>query len=106
MLNQKILKAVGELPILYDYYPYDQPRKGLFSLNKKDGEYIFPDGWEVEEKEVTIIGETNLFYVYKLSPSEQGRWVGDKVIVEKFVIPHGINKLRFIKWTTGQLELF
>lgn len=93
-------------PILYDFIKYPTPRKGLFSVEKPNGEYILPDGWEQELEEVLIIGEDNTCFVYNLKPSELGKWVGNEVIVEKFILPIGIHKSRLVKWTPVQLTLF
>ena len=92
--------------ILYNFIKYPTPKKGLFSIEKKDGKYILPGGWEKEQEEVLIIGEIDTAFVYQLLPSEQGQWVGNKVIIEKFILPIGIHKSRLICWTSGQLSLF
>lgn len=97
---------VSSWPILYGFKKFATPRIGLFSIHKKDGNYLLPGGWENEIKEYLIIGEDNTSFVYKLKPTEQEKWVGDKTIKEQFILPIGIHKSRLIKWTTGQLELF
>lgn len=97
---------MSKYPILYDFIPYKVPRKGLFSVYKKDGKYILGKGWENEIVELTIIGEDSTSYIEKLSKCEEGKWVGNKVIKEKYTLPLGVHKSRFVKWTTGQLRLF
>lgn len=85
-------------PILHNYKSYDKLKKGLFSVPKIDGKYSLSDGWENVEEEVSIIGEDDDTYVYKLLPTIEGKWVGKKVIHEEFLLPIGIHKSRLVKW--------
>lgn len=94
------------LKIVHGYRPYAIPKKGLFRVPKKDGVYILPDGWETVIEESTIIGETSTSYVYKLKPTEEGKWVGNKVVTTQFILPLGIHKSRLVEWCTPQLKLF
>ena len=94
------------LPILYDYVPYETPKKGLFNLEKENGSYTLPYGWEKEQIEFLIIGEDNTSYIYKLKESGHGEWVGNEVIKHRYILPLGIHKSRLIKWTNNQLTLF
>jgi hypothetical protein len=88
------------------FIKYPVPKKGVFSVCKKDAQYILPDGWENELKEYTIIGEDDTEYVYMLQPFEYGLWVGNKVVNYKTILPMGVHKSRLVKWTSGQLSLF
>jgi hypothetical protein len=92
--------------ILYGFKKYDLPRKGVFSVPKEDGGYSLPGGWEQELKEFLIIGEDNTSFVYRLQESEQGEWLGNRVVQSKVVLPIGVHKSRLVRWTSGQLEIF
>lgn len=88
------------------YKHYKHPKRGVFSLEKPNGKYVLPGGWESELKEVVIIGEDDNCYVYELRESEQGYWVGEKVVNRKFVLPIGVHKSRLLNWIGTQLQLF
>lgn len=94
------------LPILYGFKRYDKPKVGLFSTEKHNGSYSLTSGWEKEIKEYLIIGEDSTSYVYKLKPTEEGRFVGNKIVRKKFILPIGIHKSRLLKWRTTQLSMF
>jgi hypothetical protein len=93
------------MKVLYDYKQFSTPKKGLFriDINKYD---IKRGGWLQKEVEHTIIGETDDSFITHLKPSEEGEWVGNKVVKHKFILPLGIHKSRLVQWTTGQLALF
>ena len=95
-----------KLPILYNFKRYENPIQGLFRCEKSPGKYVLGVGWEQAIEEHTIIGETDTSYVYKLQASEQGEWVGDKVIKHRFILPLGIHKSRLEQWTSGQIAMF
>lgn len=81
--------------ILYNYKPYEQLRKGIFSV--ETGEYKLPVGWVGMEKEFLIIGETDETYVTQLIEPEKE---------ESDIVPIGLHKSRLIQWKETQLELF
>ncbi len=91
------------MEILYGFIPYEQIKTGIF----KEDTNIFklPGGWVWEEKTVDIIGETEDSYVYELSESGHGEWIGDKVVQHKYILPMGIHKSRFIRWKDRQLQM-
>lgn len=64
---------------------YKHYKLGTFIVEKPNGRYILPDGWERIEKVYKIIGECDLFYYYDKS--------------------NCINKTRLIRWN-NQLNLF
>lgn len=88
------------------YINYKNPKKGVFSVPKKNGKYLLGSGWETVEEDVLIIGEDDQLYVYELKESVQGYYFGKKVVTKKYVIPIGIHKSRLIRWHSCQLELF
>jgi hypothetical protein len=92
--------------ILYGFKKYPQPRKALFLVDKEDGGYSLPGGWETELEEILIIGESNNCFVHRLLETERGEWVGKKVVKTKLVLPIGVHKSRLVRWTSGQLEIF
>lgn len=94
------------IPVLYNFFKYDCPRIGLFSVPKKGGKYNLYTGWENNIVKFQIIGEDSTSYVYELKEIEEGIWKGNKVIRKKFMLPIGIHKSRLVRWVTGQLELF
>lgn len=94
------------LPILYNYKPYNLPKNGLFSVMKDNAKYSLKSGCETENIQIKIIGETNNEFVYELKQSEQGYWIGDKVVTEKYILPMGIHKTRLVQWLNVQLSLF
>lgn len=87
----------------YDFVQYPIPKVGLFRL--ETDKWQSPGGWVRKEEKCTIIGETEHHYVYKIVESEQGEWVGKKVIKHTYLLPMGIHKTRLIRWF-GQLSLF
>ena len=90
---------------MYNFKKYPKPKKGIFRVLKTDANYL-DNGWETQLQEYTIIGEDNTGYVYKLKESTQGEWVGNKVIKKTYILPIGLHKSSFIKWSTYQLTLF
>lgn len=92
------------MKVLYGYKPYQNPRKGVFRISTD--EYKLPEGWVTRNDEVVIIGETNDSFVQEIRDYEEGKWVGNKVVRRKYLLPIGIHKSRLVKWITGQLELF
>ena len=105
--NQQLQQVADiSLPILCNFQKYTAPKKGIFAVLKPNGKYSCEYGWETELEECTIIGEDTTSYVYKLQPSEQGKWVGNNVIIQRFILPIGIHKSRLVRWTSGQLALF
>jgi hypothetical protein len=92
------------MEIKYNYQPYELPKQGVFKI---DDNIYGPNGWGYIESERLILGETKDHFVYELLATTQGEWVGDKVIYESFILPIGVHKSRFIKWSTNfQLSLF
>jgi hypothetical protein len=89
---------------LYNFKKYKTPRFGIFYIDTNT--YKAPMGWIQEETKYKIVGETDDCYVYRLQASGYGEWVGDVVIQKQFILPIGIHKSRFIRWTSGQLSLF
>ncbi len=81
--------------ILYDYKPYAQPLKGLFTIS---GDTYGPYGWNIIEKIETIIGEDTTAYITHLKPTGHGEYEGDRVVQYKYVLPLGIHKSRLIRW--------
>jgi hypothetical protein len=65
-----------------------------------------PGGWKQKHEAYTIIGETDLHFIYRLQESGHGEWVGDKVIQHQYILPIGIHKSRLVKWMDQQLTLF
>ncbi len=92
------------MKILYDFVAYEVPKKGIFLI--ETNEYKLPQGWLKKEEEFTIIGETDDCFIDRLLPSCHGEWIGDKVVQRKFILPIGVHKSRFVRWTSGQLTLF
>jgi hypothetical protein len=99
-------KQKHNIPVLYDFKKYETPRVGLFNVPKERGKYNSLTGWENNIIEVQIIGEDTTSYVYQLKETEQGKWVGNKVVKEHFILPLGIHKTRLIKWTSYQMTIF
>jgi hypothetical protein len=97
---------MDSLKIVHGFRPYEKEKKGLFRVLKPEGGYSFPEGWETQVEEITIIGEDRIAYAYRLQQAEQGTWVGNKVITKKFMLPIGVHKSRLIEWITPQLKLF
>lgn len=94
---------MSEIPILYNYVPYEQAKKGVFSITTD--EYKLPGGWVLKEEERIIIGETDDCFVEKLLESGHGEWIGDKVVQLNYTLPVGIHKSRFVKWLPTQIEI-
>lgn len=93
-----------EVPILYNYIPYAQKRKGLFRVETR--EYKLPGpGWVQVLEEMTIIGENDHCYVKHLIEG-----VGHDRNDEKYGKPYklgvGSHKTRLEKWLPTQTELF
>jgi hypothetical protein len=89
---------------LYGFIKYDLPKFGVFNIDTN--EYKLPGGWIQKETEFKIIGETEDTFVTRLQEGGHGEWVGDVVIEEKYVLPIGIHKTRFVRWIPGQLSIF
>jgi len=87
------------IPILYDFAKYDSPRKGLFRVEKYNGEYSSEGVWEIEEKELIIIGEIDINYVEKLVTYNENK-------NKTYLLPIGVHKSRLIKWCNIQLTMF
>jgi len=102
------MTAVSNTPrkIEYGYKAYQTPRRALFLVEKKDGKYSLPNGWEREHEEVVVIGETDIWYVYEIQEFSYGEWIGKKVVQKNCLLPIGIHKTRLVKWLDGQLILF
>ena len=84
---------------LYNYKPYDHPKKGVFEIETDE----YQSGW-VRKKEVfTIIGECDHTFVYRLQPSTGNDLSSEKI---KYILPIGIHKTSLVKWISGQLSLF
>jgi hypothetical protein len=98
------LNIFESVDILYDFKKYENPKKGIFRI--ETGDYKLPGGWVQKEETYIIIGETELWFIYRLQESGYGEWIGDKVIQHEYVLPVGIHKSRFVKWTDCQLALF
>ncbi len=64
-------------------------KKGLFNFPSKYNKYITGVGWEVEKKEIIVIGEIGDLFIYKENNFEKT-----------------INKDRLISWKYVQLNLF
>lgn len=88
----------------FGFKEYAHPIRGLFRLETE--EWKSPGGWVRKEEWLTIIGETKDSYDYKIIESEQGRWVGKKVIKRTYLLPVGVHKSRLITWEGKQLQLF
>lgn len=97
---------VNDLPILFGFKRYGTPKVGLFSVEKRNGIYSLTTGLEQEIKEYSIIGEDSTSYVYRLQPTDEGRYVGNKIVRKQFILPIGIHKSRLLKWKTSQLSMF
>lgn len=68
---------------------YPCEKKGLFNIPAKSNKYIIGVGWEVEKKELIVIGETGYLFVYKENNCKKA-----------------IDKSRLISWKYIQLNLF
>jgi len=91
------------MEVLYNYTAFEFPKMGIFSIDSGEwGE----DGWINVEEERMIIGETDLNYIEKLSPSSTPEWVGDEVIERKYILPLGPHKSRLVSWVDTQLSIF
>lgn len=97
---------MSQLPILYNYKPFDVPRLGFFRVQKEPGEYVLPEGWLTLVKPILIIGETDEHYIDQLKESDCGYWIGDKVVKEYYILPLGPHKSRLEHWSGHQLSLF
>jgi hypothetical protein len=86
-----------KIQILYDYKPFDESKLGLFNASL---------GGEYKIKEILIIGETDLHYIFRLKKVSEDNWIDDKVIYETFILPIGIHKSRLIQWMPTQLSIF
>ena len=91
------------MEILYNFKKYDTPKFGIFNITTD--EYT-SKGWGLKQEKYKIIGEDDETFVYELLESGHGEWVGDKVIQKKYILPIGVHKSRFVKWTSGQLSIF
>lgn len=94
-------KAEG-IGIQYGYKAYAEPVAGLFGIDA--GEWGV-NGWVVRNDLITIIGETEDTYVYRLLETGHGEWVGEEVIEYEYVLPIGVHKSRLIRWEGIQLLL-
>jgi hypothetical protein len=91
----------------HHYKEYDQPRIGLFRVEKHPAEYDLKNGgWVTVEEKILIIGEDDHNYVEEIIHSSVGIWRGDKVINCKYTIRVGPHKSRLIRWLPNQLQLF
>ena len=104
MTDINSLKNFKSVNVLYDFKKYENPKKGVFRIDTN--EYKLPGGWVQKEETHTIIGETKLWFIYRLQASGHGEWVGDKVVQWEYILPIGIHKSRLVKWEDYQLELF
>jgi hypothetical protein len=102
----KVMRFKMKIHQKYEFQKYSSPKVGVFFLNTDSGKYCLKNGWQTSNIEKTIIGETKDSYVTELMRSENGFWIGDKVVKEKIIIPHGIHKSRLVNWTVGQLTIF
>lgn len=88
------------MKVLYNYKPYDKPRRGLFRVEDPDGIYT-KQGWNTKSEEHTIIGETKHSYITELKP------YSNKLHGEpECLLPLGVHKSRLQAWLTGQLQIF
>jgi hypothetical protein len=92
------------MKILYNYKAYENPLYGIFSVEIVPNEYKLPEGWLCEEREFRIIGECDDSYVTRLQETTGNEWGVE--VQDKFVLPIGIHKSRFIRWVSNQLSLF
>lgn len=91
----------------HNYKQYDQPRLGLFRVEKSPSEYnILAGGWVTVEESTVIIGEDNDCYIEEIIHSKMGIWRGDKVKEYGYTIRVGPHKSRLIRWIPNQLKLF
>ena len=95
--------------VINNYKPFNTPKKASYS--KTGDEYIKDSdtglmGWQQIEEEVTVIGEDDTCYIYKLQ--EHKLCDSDEPEYGKLVLlPIGFHKSRLIEWLPGlQLELF
>jgi hypothetical protein len=87
------------------YKAYDTPKDGLF--NVEDGGYDPKIGWTQKQVTHRIVGENDLWYVYRFIESDTHYPAPDFTPVKiDFLSPIGIHKTRFVKWLDTQLELF
>jgi len=92
------------MQILYNYKPYAQPKPAIY--NHDTNVYKLPDGWLMDQREATIIGETDDCYITRLQPSEHGEWINGEVVKFEYILPIGIHKSRFVRWVELQGRLF
>ena len=96
------------LPYCHEFKKYDIPKVGFFRVEKPNGKYILPGGWEQIVEKHLIIGEDDTTYINGLQPYEEGRWIGEEYVenYKQCILPIGIHKSRLIKWEPTQLSLF
>lgn len=92
------------MEILYNYKPYEHPKTGEFWT--ETNEYRLPGGWVRKLEPITIIGEDDTGFVYRLQESGHGEWIDGQVVHFKYILPIGIHKSRLHRWVDTQLSLF
>lgn len=87
------------------YKAYDFPKNGLFKVG--DGGYDQKLGWTQIQVVHKIIGENDLWYIYRFIESETYYPTPNFTPLKiDFLSPIGIHKTRLVKWLDTQLELF
>lgn len=92
------------MEILYNYKPYDLPKTGEFWT--ETNEYRLPGGWVKKLETLTIIGEDDTAFVYRLKETGHGEWIDGQVVQLQYILPIGIHKSRLHRWLDTQLSLF
>lgn len=80
------------------YKPFDIPKKCIYDAPTEL--YDIKVGAIIEQKEVNVIGETDLFYVIGFYETENA------IDKQKGFMPNGFHKSRLVNWLPTQLSLF
>lgn len=93
---------IDGLPVVYPFKPYQQVRRGLFSIECESREYDIKTGWKQKLVERDIVGENDFWFIDELKVTTS-RFNGKG---RKEILAMGIHKTRLVKWLNGQLSMF
>lgn len=94
----------NNIPVLYNYKPFPQPRKGLFRVDINVYE-LSKGGWQHSIEERTIIGIADDIYVERLYSSTGSDLYSD-LYGKNYMCPIGLHTSRFVEWLPTQTDLF
>jgi len=98
------MKCENNTPVLYNYKPFPQPRKGLFQIDINVYD-LSNGGWQYSTEERNIIGIADNMYVERLYTSKGSDLTSD-LYGNNYMCPIGLHTSRFVEWLPTQGDLF